>query len=94
MIDLAQATAECREWGIHLRDWMELRTHVHGNLDSFEDFNSDSEKDERWRGLVAQVLIEKKLFRKANAYIECCRYGVRFQCKGQQAHNLFFSTLL
>jgi hypothetical protein len=89
MIDVAQATAESRDWGITLRDWMELRARIYGNVDAFGDFSADDEVDEDWRGRVAQVLIDNHLTSKGNRYIECCRHGVRLQCKGKVAHDLF-----
>lgn len=89
MIDVPQATGEAEAWGIELREWMELRTHVFGNADAFGDFISEDSAEEEWRGRVAQVLIENGHAPKANRYIECCRYGVRIQCKGPDAHQLF-----
>ncbi len=89
MIDVARATAESRGWGISLREWMELRVHVYGNVDVFGDFVLDDDTDEEWRGRVAQILIENHLASKANRYIECSRYGVRLQCKGKESHDLF-----
>ena len=89
MIDVAKATAESKEWGIPLREWMELRAHIYGNVDVFGDFDSDDDADEEFRGRVAQVLIENDLSPKASRFIECSRYGIRFQCKGKQAHDLF-----
>ena len=78
-----------RQVGYRLREWMELRTHVFGNVDVFGDFNSDDSADIEWRGRVAQVLIENGLAPKANRYVECCCYGVRLQCKGSVTHELF-----
>jgi len=89
MIDVTKAVAEAGAWGIGLRDWMELRTHVYGNVDGFGDCDLEDASDEEWRGRVAQVLIENGLAPKANRYIECCRYGVRLQCKGPVTHELF-----
>jgi len=89
MINVLQATAEANEWGIPLKEWMELRAYVHGNVDAFGDVDLGDPADEEWRGQVAQVLIENGLAPKANRYIECCRYGVRIQCKGPDAHQLF-----
>src|SRR5215472_2024645 len=89
LIDVPQATGEAEAWGIELREWMELRTHVFGNADAFGDFISEDSAEEEWRGRVAQVLIENGHAPKANRYIECCRYGVRIQCKGPDAHQLF-----
>jgi len=89
MIDVSQATAEARQWDISLRDWMELRTHVYGNVDAFGDIDLEDSADEEWRGRVAQVLIENNHSAKANRLIECCRYGVRLKCKGPQGHELF-----
>jgi len=89
MIDVSKATVEASEWGIDLREWMELRALVHGNVDAFGDVDLGDPADEEWRGQVAQELIESGLAPKANRYIECCRYGVRIQCKGPDAHQLF-----
>jgi ribosomal protein S27AE len=89
MIDIAKATAQSNEWGISLAEVMELRTHVYGNVDIFGDYSEDDSQEEEWRGRVAQVLIENQLAAKANRYIECSRYGVRYQCKGKDAHDLF-----
>jgi len=89
MINVQQATAEANVWGIDLREWMELRTHVHGNVDAFGDIDLGDPADGEWRGRVAQVLIESGLAPKANRYIECCRYGIRLQCKGPVTHELF-----
>jgi ribosomal protein S27AE len=90
MIDLVHAVAESKEWGIPLREWMELRAHVYGNIDPFGEYREpDDEKDEEWRGRVADVLIENRLFSKANRYVQCYRYGNRFKCKGKEAHELF-----
>jgi ribosomal protein S27AE len=89
MIDVAQATTQSEEWGISLREVMELRAHVYGNLDPFGEFSADDDDDEEWRGRVAHVLIENHLVPKANRYIECSRYGIRLQCKGKEAHDLF-----
>jgi hypothetical protein len=89
MIDVARATAESISWGIPLREWMELRAKVYGNVDAFGDFTVDEDEEEEWRGRVAEVLIENHLAPKANRYIECSRYGVRLQCKGKECHDLF-----
>jgi ribosomal protein S27AE len=89
MIDVAQATAESKEWGISLREWMELHAHIYGNVDAFGDFSADKEEEEGWRGRVAEVLIENHLAPKANRYVQCSRYGVRLQCKGEKNHQLF-----
>jgi hypothetical protein len=89
MIDLVQATTESNAWDIPLRVWMELQARVHGNVDAFGDFSADDEPEEEWRGRVAQVLVENGLAPKANRFIECSRYGVRYQCKGNEAHDLF-----
>ncbi len=89
MIDISRATSECATWGIELREWMELRARVYGNVDAFGDIICDDESEEEWRGQVAQVLIENGLVGKANRYIECSRYGIRLQCKGKDAHALF-----
>jgi ribosomal protein S27AE len=89
MIDLVKATAESIAWGVTLLEVMELRAHVYGNVDAFGDYSADDDEEEDWRGRVAQVLIENHLPSKANRYIECSRYGVRYQCKGTDAHNLF-----
>jgi hypothetical protein len=89
MINLVQATAQSGDWGISLREWMELCAHVYGNVDAFGDFSADDGQDEEWRGRVGEVLIKNALFAKANHYIECSRYGVRYQCKGKDSHKLF-----
>jgi ribosomal protein S27AE len=89
MIDVAKSAAQSCEWGISLAEVMELRAHVYGNVDAFGDYNADDDKDEEWRSRVAQVLIDNHLVAKANRYIECSRYGVRYQCNGPDAHKLF-----
>lgn len=90
MIDATKASADASQWGISLREWMELQVQVHGNLDVFGDVHIDDDSvEEDWRGRVAQVLVENGLIAKANRYIACSHYGVRLQCKGPQSHALF-----
>jgi len=89
MIDVRKAETQAAEWGIPLSDWMELQLQIFGNVDAFGDSDIDDEPDEEWRGLVSQVLIEHKLFSKANRYMECSRYAYLYQCKGEKKHDLF-----
>lgn len=89
MIDVRIAESQATKWGISLRDWLELQVHVFGNVDAFGECDIDDERDEEWRGRVAQVLIEHKLLPKAKRYMECCRYAYRYECKGEQMHPLF-----
>ena len=89
MIDVRKAETQAAEWGIPLSDWMELQLQIFGNVDAFGDSDIDDEPDEVWRGLVSQVLIEHKLFSKANRYMECSRYAYLYQCKGEKKHDLF-----
>lgn len=89
MIDVVKAEAEAAHWGISLRELIELRVKVFGNVDAFDDPRIDEEADEEERGVVAQVLIENHLASKANRYMECCRYAYLYECKGTEKHNLF-----
>jgi hypothetical protein len=89
MIDVIKAESQAAQWGISLRDWMELHIHVFGNVDAFGDSDIDDGPDEEWRGRVSQVLIENKLFAKAKRYLECSRYAHLYQCKGERQHDLF-----
>lgn len=89
MIDVNKAEAQATQWGISLRDWMELQLQIFGNVDAFGDSDIDDERDEEWRGTVAQVLVEHKLFSKAKRYLECARYAYLYQCKGKEKHDLF-----
>jgi hypothetical protein len=89
MIDLPRATAESALWGIDLREYMELHVRIRGSVDVFGDFSLDDDREEEWRGRVAQVLIEHHLVPKANRYLECSHYGVRLQCQGESKHDLF-----
>ena len=89
MIDVAKAEAEAALWDISLRDWMELHVEMFGNVDAFGDADIDDERDEEWRGRVADVLIENKLRSKAKRYMECTRYAHLYQCQGKDKHNLF-----
>jgi hypothetical protein len=89
MIDLAQATAQSLEWEISLREWMELKARASGNIDLFGEYQAEDGPDEQWRGRVADVLIGNNLHAKANRYIECGCYAVRFECQGKKRHPLF-----
>lgn len=89
MIDVPKAEAQAAQWDISLRDWMELQTQVFGNLDAFGDPDIDNERDEDWRGRVADVLIENRMHSKAKRYLECSRYAHFYQCKGETKHDLF-----
>jgi hypothetical protein len=89
MIDVNKAEAQATQWGISLRDWMELQLRIFGNVDAFGDSDIDDDRDEEWRGTVAQVLVEHKLFSKAKRYLECARYAHLYQCKGKEKHDLF-----
>jgi hypothetical protein len=89
MIDVAKAEAEATEWGIPLREWMELQVKAFGNFDAFGHPRMEDEADEEWRGLVAQVLIENSLASKASRYMQCCCYAYLYECKGAEKHNLF-----
>jgi hypothetical protein len=89
MIDVRKAEAQAAQWGISLCDWMELQLQFFGNVDAFGDSDIDFEPEEEWRGRVSQVLIEHKLFSKANRYMECSRYAHLYQCKGKKRHDLF-----
>jgi hypothetical protein len=89
MIDVIKAEGQATQWGIPLRDWLELQVQIFGNVDAFGDSDIDDELDEEWRGQVSQVLIEHKLFSKAKRYMECSRYAHLYQCKGEGKHDLF-----
>jgi hypothetical protein len=89
MIDVVKAEVQAAQWGIPLRDWMELQLQIYGNVDAFGHPDIDDELDEEWRGIVAQVLIEHKLFSKANRLMECSRYAYLYQCTGDKKHDLF-----
>jgi hypothetical protein len=89
MIDVHKAEAQATQWSISMRDWLELQVQIFGNVDAFGDSDIDDEADEEWRGQVAQVLIEHRLFSKANHYMECCCYAYLYQCKGEEKHDLF-----
>lgn len=89
MIDLAKAEAQAASSDISLRDWMELQVQVFGNVDAFGTPDLDDELKERWRGLVAQALIENGLYAKANHFLECSRYAYLYRCQGPEEHDLF-----
>lgn len=91
MIDIRKAESEANLWGISLREWMQLQVHAFGNLDSAEN-PEDTEaetRDEKWRGQVAEVLIDNDLASKAKRYIECSRFAIRYECQGPDRHKLF-----
>jgi Replication protein len=89
MIDVAKADTQAAEWGISLREWMELHVHISGNVDFFGVPEVVDKFDEEWRGKVADVLIDNNLPQKANRLMECCRYAYRYECKGPEKHKLF-----
>jgi hypothetical protein len=89
MIDVVKAEAQAAEWGVSLREWIELQVNVFGNVDAFGHPRVDDEADEEWRGQVAQVLIDNDLLSKANRFMECCCYAYLYECKGAEKHNLF-----
>ena len=89
MIDIAKAEAQAVEWGISLREWMELNVRVSGNVDVFGIPEVIDRLDKDWRGKVADVLIDNDLSHKANRFIECCCYAYLYECKGDEKHKLF-----
>ncbi len=89
MIDVGKAETEAAHWGIPLSDWMQLRVQLFGNVDVFGDPEFDEEPDEEWRGQVSRVLVENKLFSKANRFTECSRYAHLYECEGSEKHSLF-----
>jgi hypothetical protein len=89
MIDVVKAEAQAAEWGIPLREWVELQVNAFGNVDAFGHPRVDDEADEEWRGQVAQVLIDNDLLPKANRFLQCCCYAYLYECKGPEKHNLF-----
>jgi hypothetical protein len=89
MIDVAKAEGEAALWGIPLSDWMELRVRMFGNVDAFGDPEFDDEPDEEWRAQVSHVLVEHKMFTKANRFTECSRYAYTYECEGPERHQLF-----
>ena len=89
MIDVNKAESQAAQWGISLRDWMELQLQIFGNVDAFGDSDVDDDRDEEWRGTVADVLVEHELFSKAKRYLDCARYAHLYQCKGKEKHDLF-----
>jgi hypothetical protein len=91
MIDLRKAESEASQWGISLREWMQLQTRALGNLEPPEssDDSDDDANDEKWRAQVADVLIENDLAPKAKRYIECSRFAIRYECQGPDRHQLF-----
>jgi Replication protein len=77
------------EWGISLRELIELQVNVFGNIDAFGHSTLEDEADEEWRGQVAQVLVDNGLPSKANRFMECCCYAHLYECEGPEKHNLF-----
>ena len=89
MIDVIKAEAQAAEWGIPLREWMELQVNAFGNVDTFGQPHIDHEAEEEWRSVVAQVLIDNHLPSMANRFMECCCYAHLYECTGVEKHSLF-----
>jgi hypothetical protein len=89
MFDIKRAEQEAVQWGISLVDRMELQIQINGKVDVFGDPDLDDDTEERFREIVADILISHKLASKGNRFLQCSRYAHLYKCKGPSEHKLF-----
>lgn len=80
---------ESAQWNISLSERFELEALARSNLKPVNKFEDDDWVDLEFRSIVAEVLTERGLMKKAERFLLCSRQAILLRCKGDLAHEFF-----